>query len=80
METETAWRDGKLVFDDMSIGEIAKKLERRYGVTIRIDDKNIEQLHFRGVFRNETFEQAIKAIQLSANFKYTIKDDEVIIY
>ena len=80
MATETAWRDGKLVFDDLSIGEIAKKLERRYGVSIRIDDKNIEQLRFRGVFRNETLEQAMKAIQISAKFRYTIKDQEVIIY
>ena len=80
MATETAWRDGKLVFDDLSISEIAKKLERRYGVSIRIDSKNIEQLRFRGVFRNETLEQAMKAIQISAKFKYTIKDQEVIIY
>ena len=80
VETETAWRDGKIVFDDMSIGEIARKLERRYGVTIRIENKNIENLRYRGVFRKESLEQALKAIQLTAQYKYTIKEDVVTIY
>jgi len=80
MEAETAWLDGKLVFNDVPFGEIAKKLERRYGVTIRIDDKNIEQLRYRGAFRKESLEQAIKAIQLTANFNYKIEDNLVIIY
>ena len=79
-ETETAWRDGRLVFDDMPLGELAKKLERRYGVTIRIEGENIEQLRFRGVFRRESLEQAIRALQLTAKFQYKIENDVVIVY
>ena len=79
-ETETAWLDGKLVFEDVTFGEIAKKLERRYGVTIRFDNKKIEQLRYRGVFRKESLEQALKAIQLTSKFKYKIGESIVFIY
>lgn len=80
-ETETAWRDGKLVFDDVPFGKIAKKLERRYGVTIRIDDENIGQLRYRVTFRKESsLQQAIEAIQLTAGFRYKTEDNVVIIY
>ena len=79
-ETETAWRDGKLVFDDLPFGEIAKKLERRYGVTIQFDNKDIEQLHLRGIIRKETLEQAMNAMQLTAKFKYKIEDNMVTIF
>jgi ferric-dicitrate binding protein FerR (iron transport regulator) len=79
-ETETAWRYGKLVFENAPFGEIAKKLERRYGVSIRICDKSIEQLRYRGVFRKESLEQAIRAIQLTAKYQYKIEDDTVVIY
>ncbi len=76
----SVWREGKLVFNDEPFGEIAKKLERRYGVTINITDKSICQQHYRGVFRRESLEQAIKAIQLTAKYKYKIEDDVVTIY
>jgi len=79
-EAAIAWREGKLVFDDLPFGEIAKKLERQYGVTIHITDKKIEQVHYRGVFRKETLEQAIKAIQLTSKFKYKIEENIVTIY
>ena len=81
LESETAWRDDKLVFNDAPFGEIAKKLERRYDVTIRFDDKTVEQLRYRGAFRKEsTLEQVIKAIQRTANFTYKIENDLIIIY
>ena len=79
-EMEVAWRDGKLFFDNEPFGEIAKKLERRYGVTIRIFDKSIEQLRYRGAFRKESLEQAIQAIQFTAKYKYQIEDDIVTIF
>ena len=79
-ETELAWRDGKLVFDDEPFGEIAKKLERRYGVTVRILDERYAQMRYRGAFRRETLEQAIQAIQFTAGYSYRIEDEVLTIY
>jgi ferric-dicitrate binding protein FerR (iron transport regulator) len=79
-ETIAAWRHNRLVFDNEPFSQIARKLERHYNVTIRIEDALIGQQRYRGAFRKETLEQAIKAIQLTAKYRYEIKGDEVVIY
>ncbi len=74
--TETAWMDNKLVFQDESFLELAKKMERWYGVKMLFDDQSLSTLHFTGSFEKENIQQALKALQLLSNFNFTIKNGE----
>lgn len=76
-EAETAWMSDKLIFTKESFGEVLKKLERWYGVNIEIENPEILKYRFSGTFEEETFEQALQALQKAAKFDYQIKKKQV---
>jgi transmembrane sensor len=67
---ETSWLENKLVFENESFKELAQKMERWYGVSINFKDGNLDSLHFTGVFENETIEDAMHALKITASFNY----------
>lgn len=75
---ETLWVENKLIFHDESFEEVARKMERWYGVKINITDDRLAQLHVGGgPFENETIEQALKALQIAFDFNFTFKDNNI---
>lgn len=76
---ETSWMENKLIFRDESFGELARKMERWYGVEFRFEDTATEELRFTGIFEDESLQQALKALRISWNFNYRINKDVVII-
>ncbi len=75
--TETAWVQNKLIFQDESFVEVARKMERWYGIKIAFDDSAVKSLHFTGSFSAENIEQAMNALQLTAQFYYTLHNHEI---
>ncbi len=69
---ETSWVDNKLVFQDEEFGELEDRMERWYGMEIRFDNPRLEAWRFTGTFQNETIQQALEALKLTANFYYKI--------
>jgi ferric-dicitrate binding protein FerR (iron transport regulator) len=74
---ETSWVDNKLSFKGETFGELALQMERWYGVTIRFSDPALEQLQFTGSFKEETIQQALEALKLTAMFTYTIEGSQI---
>ena len=79
-KVETAWLYNRLVFNGDSFKELAEKMERWYNVTIIFEDEELNKYRFGGAFVNETVEQALNALQLTANFTYKIKGNEIELY
>lgn len=79
VESMVSWKDGKIVFDNETFEEIAKKLERRYDVIIKIESEEIKANRLTGSFKNISVEQAINGLQLLANFNFSIKENEITI-
>ncbi len=74
---ETAWVQNKLIFQDKSFKDLAKEMERWYGVVISFDESERDTLHFTGSFENETVQQALEALKLTAHFNYAIHDNKI---
>jgi len=65
------WIHGNLVFDDQEFGQIVKSLERQYNITIKVEDREIEQLHFYGKFRNtQPIEEILNIMSANQKFHY----------
>jgi transmembrane sensor len=77
---ETSWIDNKLIFQDEEFSELAGRMERWYGVTIRFADPEAEKWRFTGTFQNETIQQELTAMQLTANFYYNIEGTQITVY
>ena len=82
--TETGWMENRLYFNDMSFHDLLHNMERKYGVSFRLTDTDLDSLHFTGSFQNETVSQALDALrftaeQSTADFTYEIQGNQVLI-
>ncbi|HWB95018.1 MAG TPA: FecR domain-containing protein [Puia sp.] len=77
---ETSWVYNKLIFQDETFAELARQMERWYGISIRFDNPRLEELQFTGIFEKETIRQALDALRLTADFNYTIEGTQITIH
>ncbi len=74
---ETSWVYNRLLFEGDSFRELAVKMERWFNVRIEFKNDRVANYRLRGVFEDETIEQALQALQLVSNFNYKIKNNTV---
>lgn len=79
-KVETGWLYNRLVFDGENFPELATELERWYDVTIFLRDEQLDHYRFSGVFTTESIEEALKDLQLTADFTYKINGKEIELY
>ncbi|HER09947.1 MAG TPA: DUF4974 domain-containing protein [Bacteroides sp.] len=79
-ELATSWKDGKLIFRGESLDLLTARLEKSYNVNIRIADPELNQKTYTGTFENETIEQALEALCLASDIKFTIEKNDITIY
>lgn len=71
-----SWKDGKLVFYNDSIQEVAKKLENWYNVSVKIGNAELNQFRFTATFTDESIEQVLELMSKSSSIRYKIKKAE----
>ncbi len=69
---ETSWVENKLIFQDESFDDLARQLERWYGVSIVFKNDRLKENRLTGSFKNETVRQALDALKFTASFNYGI--------
>lgn len=67
-----AWKDGKLVFMNASVEEVAQKLELWFNVSVQIKSEELKAAHFTGTFTNESIDQVLKLLKISYPIEYEI--------
>jgi transmembrane sensor len=65
-----SWTEGKLVFRNESMEEVAKRLGRWYNVDINIQDPELLDYSFRATFIDEPLEEVLKLLALTAPMSY----------
>ena len=76
---ETSWVNNRLIFEDESFEEVATRMSRWYGVEFEFRNDDIRKLRFTGNFKNESVEDALKAMQITADFSYRISSEKHIL-
>ncbi len=69
----TAWKDGRLIFNSEKLRTLAVLLERKFDVAIKIQSEELLNYKFTGTFHQETLEQILDIMNLSAPLKYNIE-------
>ena len=73
-----AWKEGTLYFKNERFGDIVKKLERWYGVTIEAQKINIED-GFTGSYHHKSLDAVMEGMGFVLGFDYEIKGNQVVI-
>lgn len=73
----TSWMDGTIFISSETLLDLSVKLERKYNVNIHFESEALKSLRFTGSLENETVEQVIHAIGISARIDYEIEDRDI---
>src|SRR5690606_29579806 len=76
---ETAWVENKLVFVEEPFIDVAKKLERWYGVSISFSNPKLEWIPLTGTFTKENISETLYALSVAIPFKYSFTDSNTIV-
>ena len=75
-----AWMEKKLVFRGASFLEVAREIERFYGITIKIEKEGLEERLYRGTHDNPSLQALMQKLSFVLKFKYKIEGQTLIIY
>lgn len=75
------WKEGLICFKNESFVSIMKDFEKYYGLTIRVDNKNVQKYVYTGKFRQtDGIDYALRVLQKDIKFTYQRDDENQIIY
>ena len=72
LDRQIAWKDQKLIFKDETFETLSHMLERWYDIKIVFESTEVQNFKFRGIFENETIEQALNAMRYTTPFEYSV--------
>lgn len=73
----TAWKDGKFIFLNEKMEDIARELENWYDVRFVFENESIKEDEFFGVIKRRTsLEHILSVLKLSADIDYTMQQQE----
>ncbi len=78
-DDETAWLEGKLIFNSERLCDVIEKMERWYDVNIDLQYPEIREDRISGSFKNGQVYFVLEALRMQYKFNYTIKDNHTII-
>jgi ferric-dicitrate binding protein FerR (iron transport regulator) len=76
-ELYTSWKDNRWIIEKEPLDKLAVKLERRYNIHITFADEQLKYFSFSGTLQDETLEQVLEVIKLSAPVDYIVKQNKV---
>jgi ferric-dicitrate binding protein FerR (iron transport regulator) len=74
LQKYVAWKSGMLMFRDDRMDKVVEKLERWYNVDIEIKDKEISDYIYNATFVDESLDQVLKMLSLSAPISYVVSE------
>lgn len=80
VEKTIAWTEGRLIFRGESLENLCVDLQRKYDVKFVFIDEDIKKFRFTGVLLDETLEQVLNVIKLTAPIAYSIEAKSVYLF
>lgn len=68
--TETAWKDGILIFNDTPISEVARQLGKHFNVSIAVNDKRLKEHSFTGIIDEQTLEPVLESFRIASKIQW----------
>lgn len=72
-----AWTEGRLVFRDAPLGEVAAQLGRWYALDVRLGDRALGELVFTGSFRDESVAEVLRSLEIALDLRVRRTGDVV---
>ena len=76
-ESETAWKDGNIIFHNTSMEDVLRMLGKRYNVDFVVKNKHLKEYSFTGTFSSQRLERILEYFKISSkiHWRYLDSDD-----
>ncbi len=74
------WTKGILAIDGETIGEFAKKLERRFNIRITFGDQEVKNHIYSGSIKDEDLNTVLEALRFASSINYERNGDTINLY
>jgi transmembrane sensor len=64
-DDDAAWLNGRLVFREATIGEIASSIRKWYGIELKVEDASLANRHLTATFAGESPDRVLDVIRLA---------------
>ncbi len=80
VETEkiTAWTNGKIIFDETTLSEVAKTIEDHFGYQVTIENESLAKLRFTGELLTDTPDVFFTVLAKTLKLKIERKGNQII--
>jgi transmembrane sensor len=68
-----AWKDGLLVINNESLGQVVDRIERWYNAEIIIQDEKLKNYKFKATFKDEPLEEVLRLMAMTTPITYKIE-------
>ena len=79
-QDDREWINGKLIWKSETLESIARQLERNFGKQVIIKDPRIGQYRYTGTFDESSLDEILQYLAMTKSFKYSIKENALVIY
>jgi len=76
---QTAWKNGKLIFESTPLNEVIKQLERWHGVEFTVEDKAAYDIRFTAEFEQESIVQIMEMLKFCSMIDYRIPNRKSVV-
>ncbi len=76
----TDWTKGRFTIAGETIGELAKKLERRFNINIVFGDAEAKNHEYSGSIKDEDLNTMLEALTYASTIKFEHKGDTIVLY
>jgi ferric-dicitrate binding protein FerR (iron transport regulator) len=73
----TSWKDEQWIIESEPLETLVPMLERRYNMKFRFVNDDLKKFKFTGTLQNETIDQIMEALRMTAPIEYKIVKDSV---
>lgn len=73
----SSWKEGTLIFEELSLEEIASVIERTYGLRVEFQDEELKSKRFKGTFPADNHNMLFKALERAYDLEVIVKGDSV---
>ena len=75
----TAWKSRELIFDNDPMDYVFTELERYYGKSFLVKDREILALRFNGQFKDLSIDAMLEVLTYTLDFSYTVNDENIVL-
>ncbi len=80
VENKIAWQDGKLIFEDATLDEVASQLSLKFGVKTTLNNSQLKNCRISAVFQHKQLSQILTVITKLANSNFSLHDNKAVIF